>query len=149
MSEVRDDDVAEVQVADKVFLEVLLVRIALKVAQCNPMAGEKYGGCGVEDRDPTIRALNLMNKGYVVLGDPYGWVRGADIPPLATLCCEVKGGAEDCTPPFDYYQTWPVFTGVEMWWEWVNPGVAVVWAGTSKMETVARMLALYLGQEDR
>lgn len=72
-------------------------RVAEAICRANPYAGQLFDSD--EEQTIGVRASNLLEKGYVVEGDPYGWSDGA----AATVLMEQQGGAGDCHVPFEYY----------------------------------------------
>lgn len=99
--------------------------IALAFARACPVAGARYDVRQVET--PEERAANLLDCGYLALGDPQGYSSGEGGEVVATLYAERRGGEGDCEPPADYHDgRWPQLGG-ELWWEWQNAAVGHVY----------------------
>jgi hypothetical protein len=74
--------------------------IAKALCKANVRTGKPYNKKGTSVLTLRQRSQNLIDIGYVVGGDPYGWGGKHSI---ATILMEPKGGRPDCEPPMDYY----------------------------------------------
>jgi hypothetical protein len=79
---------------------MILTEMSIAEAICreNPRTGTPHAYKGAP-LSLEQRAKNIIALGYVSLGDPYGWSRGA----AGTILMEPKGGRHDCPVPLDYY----------------------------------------------
>lgn len=103
-----------------------LKNVAVGVAESNEFAGFKTGG----DNSPRARGQRLIDDGYIVLGDPYGWSSFGSAK--ATILCEFLGRGESEYSPYDYWNggvgdscnyTGPGYV------EWANAAVCLVYMG--------------------
>ena len=100
-----------------------LFKIALGITKGHSAAGMSYDDGA--DNSPEARAKRLIDCGYIALGDANGWTRGA----LATLFLELRGGPNDCEPPYDYWGNYDASFTYEGpgYVEFVNAAVAGVY----------------------
>jgi hypothetical protein len=84
-----------------------LYEIALAITTVSTYAGMREAvldspspAAGTEP--PEVRAKALVDRGYIVAGDPGGW--GGTGSAVATILMESKGGADDVLVPLDYYE---------------------------------------------
>jgi len=100
-----------------------IMEIALGITKGHHLSGLSWEDGA--DNSAEARAKRLVECGYVHMGDKNGWTRGA----LATLFLELRGGPNDCEPPYNYWEGYDASFTYEGpgFVEFVNPAVAGIY----------------------